>query len=228
MVRAGDAPRFRSPRRGAVARAGDARRFRSFSFRAAPGPGSALFQSEWRARIAFRVLLYAQAKSLMPLLLMAGQGAPSLVVDAPEQLALPGGAPPELIEAWPERVRQLGELRRSFASDAAAFLTWLPRQNSNIDVPALAQRGLRLPDPDPDDWQALFDEAMAVAHAPDLDALQAELPLWIHAARAMLQRSDGEDSVSLARALVAALPEQRDTLLAAWADVLTDVQRAQL
>lgn len=34
--------------------------------------------------------------------------------------------------------------------------------------------------------------------------------------------------VALARALVAAFPAQRDTLLAAWADVVTDAQRAQL
>jgi hypothetical protein len=71
----------------------------------------------------------------------------------------------------------------------------------------------------------LFDEAMAAARAPNLDEL---LPLWTHAARAMLQRRDGGDSVSLARTLVAALPEQRDTLLAAWAAVLTDAQRTHL
>ena len=181
-------------------------------------------------RIAFRVLLYAHAKVLMPLLLRTGeaQGAPGLVVDAPEQLARSGGAPPRLAEDWPGIIEWLGELRRGFGSDALALIARLPRRDDGIDVHALAQQGQEFPEPDDNAWQALFDEAMAVARAPNRDELQAELPLWTHAARSMLQRKDGEDSVSLAHTLVATFPEQRDTLLAAWADVLTDAQRAHL
>jgi tetratricopeptide (TPR) repeat protein len=191
--------------------------------------GPVSVRAERLQRIAFRVVLYAKAGKLMPLLLLAeqAQGSPGLMTDAPEYLLLPAAAPPRIADDWPGLVDQLGRLRRSFASDATAFLAPLLRDGC-IDAGALVRHGLRPAEPDDDDWRALFDEVTAVVQGADVDELQAELSLWTHAVRELLQRGDDEDSTPLAHALLAALPQRRDALLGAWSDVLTDDQRAQL
>lgn len=181
-------------------------------------------------RLGFRVLLYAQAGPFMSVLLAAAaaQGDLARVVDAPEELALPSGAPASLGAQWAERIGQVGQLRRRFAEDARKLLTALPQRDGLLDAAELARAGFRLPEPDDDDLRALFDEALPVALARDLEVLRAELPLWTHAARTMLERTEGDASLTLARALLAALPDQHEALFAAWQGVLNDAQRALL
>ncbi|MCB9762776.1 MAG: tetratricopeptide repeat protein [Alphaproteobacteria bacterium] len=166
-------------------------------------------------RLAFRIFLHAQAGQLLPLLQAAAMamGEPGLEVEDPTRLRLPDGVPEEAAGPWAEQMRAIDGIRRQLIDDLTALL-------DAVEDPG------PLPEPDDDDWSALYNEALAVLALAtgDPQPVVNELPLWRHAATQMLARVDGEQSVMVARALITVAPDERPALEAA----MSEAQRSWL
>lgn len=142
-------------------------------------------------------------------------------------LALPEMRPMDLVRL----LRWFPTLGRLPAADVAWLAPQLDGHPRTVEwLDALAGKRVEAQRPPSGPWASTSwrtEVLEPVLHGVK-DRIKADLLLPLLITAVGVPARDHEDSVALARALVAALPAQRDTLLVAWADVVTDAQRAQL
>lgn len=193
------------------------------------GGGTVPVRPERLKRLAFRVLLYAQAAPFVPLLLAADLQAdpPGTLTVDPGSLDPPDGLPPEVRAEWPNLVGQVAALFERFSAECDEVMAALPRAGGLVDA-----TGVPTPDPDDDDGAALVDEAVAEAMAArrsgEASALEAELDLWVHAAALAIRRRPNTEGTVLPKLLLEQLQSRRAYLMSAWSPLLTPAQRVRL
>jgi len=180
-------------------------------------------------RLAVRTVLRSALPDEMMALLNAADLAsprPGSLVEGCAEVPPPPGLPADMHAGWREQMEAVD-------AQTAKAIAGIDDTDGELDVhdgevipPA------DLPSADSDDRWALVDEAfgaLGLAHAGDDDGpLRDELPLWIRAAIVAIELAPRREGTGLPRALLAKLPDLRESLLATWAPHLGAQQRARI
>lgn|GEM_PF-6791085 len=172
------------------------------------------------AELTFRVLLRERAAPILSVLTAADLAAaePGVLSRDPAALKPPPELAARLQVPWERVLDPVLELHRQMVEGLDRLLPATDR----VDPEALGD----LRAVDDTERLALIDLALAAAararKTGDRAPLLAELPLWIDAGAVAIRLDAPGLGTTLPRMLLAALPEHRGPLLAAWAPLLDD------